>query len=272
MGKLPETKSCVACAESIKIGAVLCRFCKTRQDDPSYLIPQGQNLATVLGEEIEVSLTCTACGNPDAENFYCSLCGTELLSADPAKLKLMEEEIECFRCSSSSMQQGVCQNCGYHQAHDFSTNRKAKNDSSWGKLYDIDNQGASSSSGVSSRAAAIAWTGAALLVAFGLIALNSLPSETINSLQNQSSRDEQPQGASKATAQVDDAKACRLFSEGYELAMSENGSTYGMGLWRSKAAQAMEIASDRLAFELQRFVQNSGEPTDIVVNIAELCS
>ena len=40
------TKACIACAEEIKAEALLCKHCKTRQDDPQYLIARSTETET----------------------------------------------------------------------------------------------------------------------------------------------------------------------------------------------------------------------------------
>jgi hypothetical protein len=72
------------------------------------------------------------------------------------------------------------------------------------------------------------------------------------------------------TVEKDPARACQLFTEGYERAMSENGSDYGMSLWREAASRASELADGQLAFELSRFAR-SEESFEAQLNIADLC-
>ncbi len=72
------------------------------------------------------------------------------------------------------------------------------------------------------------------------------------------------------TVEKNPARACQIFTEGYERAMSENGSDYGMSLWREAASRALELADGQLAFELGRFAR-SEESFEAQLNIAELC-
>lgn len=271
MGGHQETKPCVACAETIRFGAILCRFCRTRQDDPEFEVPRGEKQPKSRSHKTKNKFTCSSCGNPDAENFFCSLCGTELPSVETAEGQEKEYVRTCFRCSSSALKNGACQVCGYRQDDASSTKNKVGGTSNWRKVYEVSEQSSVTSSRGSSPAKAIAWVSAAVLVTSGVAILNLLPSDFLSSWLASSSTVEQTNETSQPGVQIDDTKACKLFTEGYELALSENGSAYGMGLWRSKAAEAIGMASDKLAFELKRFVQNSGEPTEIVANIAELC-
>jgi hypothetical protein len=69
---------------------------------------------------------------------------------------------------------------------------------------------------------------------------------------------------------IDTVRACKFFSDGYQVATLENGSSYGMGVWRAAARDGAQYASGQLAFELQRFAAGSSDG-DIIANIAELC-
>lgn len=69
---------------------------------------------------------------------------------------------------------------------------------------------------------------------------------------------------------VDTVRACNFFSDGYQLATLENGSSYGMSVWRAAARDGAQYASGQLAFELQRFAAGSSDG-DSIANIAELC-
>jgi len=69
---------------------------------------------------------------------------------------------------------------------------------------------------------------------------------------------------------VDTVRACNFFSDGYQVATLENGSAYGMSVWRAAARDGAQYASGQLAFELQRFAAGSSDG-EIIANIAELC-
>jgi hypothetical protein len=68
----------------------------------------------------------------------------------------------------------------------------------------------------------------------------------------------------------DRVRACSLFSDGFKVAMSEDGSPYGMRVWRLAAGEAAQYARGQLAYELQSFADGTSD-RDLVANVAELC-
>lgn len=71
--------------------------------------------------------------------------------------------------------------------------------------------------------------------------------------------------------QEDNVRACNFFRDGFLLAMSENGSAYGMRVWREAAEEGAKYAEARLAFELRRFAGGGPGSTQAQLNINELC-
>lgn len=92
-----EYKDCIACAEQIRSNAILCRHCKTRQDDLSFK----------ASEE----------------------------SSKSVSQKPMSSSVECPRCSEMAFQWGKCDRCGY-KAHNLTQTTKRSNELGWGLLFD----------------------------------------------------------------------------------------------------------------------------------------
>jgi hypothetical protein len=69
---------------------------------------------------------------------------------------------------------------------------------------------------------------------------------------------------------VDNDRACVYFSDGYQLAKSENGSADSMGAWRAAARDGASFATGQLAFELQRFAAGSDDG-EAIASITRLC-
>lgn len=78
-------------------------------------------------------------------------------------------------------------------------------------------------------------------------------------------------GGSTGGNRVDEVRACNFFTDGYKVAMSENGSAYGMQVWRDAAREGAKYADGQLAFELNRFARGGPSSTDAQLNINEMC-
>ena len=78
-------------------------------------------------------------------------------------------------------------------------------------------------------------------------------------------------GGNTGGNRVDVVRACNFFTDGYKVAMSENGSAYGMQVWRDAAREGAKYADGQLAFELKRFASGGPGSTDAQLNINEIC-
>lgn len=112
MSTKANDKPCIACAEPIKAGALLCKHCGTRQDDPEFQIHSIQSKPSSPKQVSIGGTSCPKCGNPDSEDFYCSLCG-EALQNEANLKKNRTLNAECPRCGSYAMSAGVCDTCGF---------------------------------------------------------------------------------------------------------------------------------------------------------------
>lgn len=118
-----EFKDCIACAEPIRHNAVLCRHCKTRQDDPGFQESGFQSKGRKQKQSPQKALACLSCGNPDAGDFFCSLCGEQLQNDEPDEIN-SSLNAKCPRCDSYALSGGVCDTCGYRDlTSDFNDTR-----------------------------------------------------------------------------------------------------------------------------------------------------
>ena len=71
---MDKFKDCIACAEQIQANAMLCKHCKTRQDDESFK-PIEKSANTDRREPMPSSLECPRCSEKTYLNAVCDRCG-----------------------------------------------------------------------------------------------------------------------------------------------------------------------------------------------------
>lgn len=72
-------KDCIACAEEIKLNAVLCKHCGTRQDNGDFLAIPGQEKSLAIEKSGTSDSACGRCNSPGQHDFgTCTSCGVEL--------------------------------------------------------------------------------------------------------------------------------------------------------------------------------------------------
>lgn len=237
-------KTCVECAEDLEKDAVFCEFCHAPQVNTNHLAPRKPKPALPAIEGLNRWLR-----QPQQSEF-------DQLGKDAA---VREELTFCTRCRNSYFQTVdlSCPNCNRKpsfltlsdEVSLIAANSDPISNSTGGGLEAFDPGGHWRHQ--FRRIKKVFLVTGTVVTIFSMIVMSTLT-------------------AGLGGKPVDQERACNFFSVGYQAAIKENVSDYGMSLWKASARDAAQYARGQLSFELQRFAAGTTDK-EIIANITLLC-